>query len=280
MLVPIQEMLADARKKRYCIGMFDAINHEMIEGIIAAAEAERSPVILATVKAFGNLLSSIDSMLYAAGKATVPVAIEVDHGDMDSCFKGLVAGYNFVMYDGSMLPFEQNVANTKIIVDAAHAVGVGVEAELGHVANAEVTYENPNEEDVHNIYTVPEEAADFVKQTGVDCLAVSVGTLHGRYKSAPKLQFDLIGELNEATGIPLVIHGSSGVTDEDVKKAVAAGVCKMNFFTDLADAAAKRIASVDDIAGLGFNKLMRAARDAVRDCTISKIRLLGSSQKG
>ena len=94
MLVPIQEMLADARKKRYCIGMFDAINQEMIDGIIAAAEAERAPVILATVKAFGNLLTSIDAMLYAARKATVPVAVEVDHGDMDSCFKGLVAGYN------------------------------------------------------------------------------------------------------------------------------------------------------------------------------------------
>lgn len=279
MLVPIQDMLSDASKRKYGVGMFDAINQEMVDGVIAAAEAERAPVILATVKVFGNLLSMADSMLYAIKKAKVPIALQVDHGDMEACFQGLTAGYNFVMYDGSMLPFDQNVTNTSVISNAAHAVGAGVEAELGHVANAEVTYENANEKDIENVYTEPDEAARFVKLTGVDCLAVSVGTLHGRYKSAPKLQFDLIRDLKEAIGIPLVIHGSSGVTDEDVKKAVAAGVCKMNFFTDLADAAAKRIASVPDIAGLGFNKLMSAARDAVRDCTASKIQLLGASGK-
>lgn len=279
MLVPIQEMLADASKRRYALGMFDAINQEMVDGIIAAAEAERAPVILATVKAFGNLLSMADSMLYAIKKASVPIALEVDHGTMEACFQGLAAGYNFVMYDGSMLPFDENAANTRIIAEAAHAVGAGVEAELGHVANAEVTYENANQEDKENIYTDPEEAVKFVEMTGVDCLAVSVGTLHGRYKSAPDLQFDLIRDLKQALNLPLVIHGSSGITDEDVKKAVAAGVCKMNFFTDLADAAARRIAAVPDIAALGFNKLMSAARDAVKDCTIDKIRLLGASGK-
>ena len=279
MLVPIKEMLADASKRRYGLGMFDAINQEMVDGIIAAAEAERAPVILATVKAFGNLLSMADSMLYAIKKASVPIALEVDHGTMEACFQGLAAGYNFVMYDGSMLPFDENAANTRIIAEAAHAVGAGVEAELGHVANAEVTYENANQEDKENIYTDPEEAVRFVERTGVDCLAVSVGTLHGRYKSAPDLQFDLIRDLKQALNLPLVIHGSSGITDEDVKKAVAAGVCKMNFFTDLADAAARRIAAVPDIAALGFNKLMSAARDAVKDCTIEKIRLLGASGK-
>jgi len=279
MLVPIQEMLADASKRRYGLGMFDAINQEMVDGIIAAAEAERAPVILATVKAFGNLLSMADSMLYAIKKASVPIALEVDHGTMEACFQGLAAGYNFVMFDGSMLPFDENAANTRIIAEAAHAVGAGVEAELGHVANAEVTYENANQEDKENIYTDPEEAVKFVEMTGVDCLAVSVGTLHGRYKSAPDLQFDLIRDLKQALNLPLVIHGSSGITDEDVKKAVAAGVCKMNFFTDLADAAARRIAAVPDIAALGFNKLMSAARDAVKDCTIDKIRLLGASGK-
>ncbi|MGI5907228.1 MAG: class II fructose-bisphosphate aldolase [Christensenellales bacterium] len=279
MLVPIKEMLADASKRRYGLGMFDAINQEMVDGIIAAAEAERAPVILATVKAFGNLLSMADSMLYAIKKASVPIALEVDHGTMEACFQGLAAGYNFVMYDGSMLPFDENAANTRIIAEAAHAVGAGVEAELGHVANAEVTYENANQEDKENIYTDPEEAVKFVEMTGVDCLAVSVGTLHGRYKSAPDLQFDLIRDLKQALNLPLVIHGSSGITDEDVKKAVAAGVCKMNFFTDLADAAARRIAAVPDIAALGFNKLMSAARDAVKDCTIDKIRLLGASGK-
>jgi fructose-bisphosphate aldolase class II len=279
MLVPIKEMLADASKRRYGLGMFDAINQEMVDGIIAAAEAERAPVILATVKAFGNLLSMADSMLYAIKKASVPIALGVDHGTMEACFQGLAAGYNFVMYDGSMLPFDENAANTRIIAEAAHAVGAGVEAELGHVANAEVTYENANQEDKENIYTDPEEAVRFVERTGVDCLAVSVGTLHGRYKSAPDLQFDLIRDLKQALNLPLVIHGSSGITDEDVKKAVAAGVCKMNFFTDLADAAARRIAAVPDIAALGFNKLMSAARDAVKDCTIDKIRLLGASGK-
>jgi len=279
MLVPIKEMLADASKRRYGLGMFDAINQEMVDGIIAAAEAERAPVILATVKAFGNLLSMADSMLYAIKKASVPIALGVDHGTMEACFQGLAAGYNFVMYDGSMLPFDENAANTRIIAEAAHAVGAGVEAELGHVANAEVTYENANQEDKENIYTDPEEAVKFVEMTGVDCLAVSVGTLHGRYKSAPDLQFDLIRDLKQALNLPLVIHGSSGITDEDVKKAVAAGVCKMNFFTDLADAAARRIAAVPDIAALGFNKLMSAARDAVKDCTIDKIRLLGASGK-
>ncbi|MFZ5974912.1 MAG: class II fructose-bisphosphate aldolase [Bacillota bacterium] len=279
MLVPIQDLLADASKRKYAIGLFDAINQEMVDGIIAGAEAERSPIILATVKIFGNLLSMADSMLYAAKKASVPVALEVDHGDMEACFQGLAAGYNFVMYDGSTLPFEENVANTKIIVSAAHAIGAGVEAELGHVAAAEVTFEGANEHDTENVYTDPDEAVEFIKQTGVDCLAVSVGTLHGRYKSAPKLQFDLIRDLKEATGIPLVIHGTSGVPDEDVKKAVAAGVCKMNFFTDLADAAAKRIAAVPDIAALGFNKLMSAAREGVKDCTAAKIQLIGSAGK-
>jgi len=203
----------------------------------------------------------------------------VDHGSMEACFQGLAAGYNFVMYDGSTLPFDENAANTRIIVDAARAVGAGVEAELGHVANAEVIYENANEQDTENVYTDPDDAVRFVDMTGVDCLAVSVGTLHGRYKSAPNLQFGLISELKDALRVPLVVHGSSGVSDEDVKKVVAAGVCKMNFFTDLTDAAAKRIAAEPDIAALGFSKLMSAAREAVKECTVNKIRLLGASGK-
>lgn len=279
MLVPIQELLEHASKRNYCLGMFDAINQEMVEGIIAAAEAERAPIILATVQIFGNLQSMADSMLYAIHKAGVPVALQVDHGSMEACFQGLAAGYNFVMYDGSTLPFDENAANTRIIVDAARATGAGVEAELGHVANAEVIYENANEQDKENVYTDPDDAVRFVEMTGVDCLAVSVGTLHGRYRSAPDLQFGLIRELKKALGVPLVVHGSSGVSDEDVKKVVAAGVCKMNFFTDLTDAAAKRIAAEPDVAALGFCKLMRAARDAVKDCTVHKIRLLNASGK-
>lgn len=235
-LVNSRELLQDAQAHGYAVGAFNVENMEMMQAVVAAAEAESAPLILQTTP---STLRYAGPAVFAAmaraiaGKARVPVAIHLDHGDsFELCRQAAWDGYTSVMIDGSKLPLEDNIILVRRVVQMAGDISQqpAVEAELGRLGGKEDSLEVKPGED---IYTDPGEAARFVEETGIDSLAVAIGTAHGFYKGKPKLDFDRLAQLRDAVSVPLVLHGSSGVPDEDVQRAISLGVCKVNFATEL-----------------------------------------------
>lgn len=235
-LVNSRGLLRDARANGYAVGAFNVENMEMMQAVIAAAEAEHAPVILQTTP---STLKYAEPAVFAAmaramaGKASVPVAMHLDHGDrFGLCQQAASDGYTSLMIDGSKLPLDENIALARRVVEMASGMSSRpcVEAELGKLGGKEDDLEVKPGED---LYTDPGEAARFVRETGIDSLAVAIGTAHGFYKGKPRLAFERLTQIREAVDIPLVLHGSSGVPDEDVQRAVSMGVCKVNFATEL-----------------------------------------------
>lgn len=242
-LVTIKEMLEKARKEKYCVGAFDASTIEMAMKIVEAAEEKKSPVIIMglQVDLDGDML---DYWLYSlrkmAEKATVPVCLHLDHAkDMDFLKKCVDMGFTSVMYDGSVYPLEENIRLTKEAVDYAHAHGVTVEAELGHVGDGLVSGEKKADDEYDNpddFLTNPDEMVEFIEKTDVDCLAVAVGTSHGVYVHEPELHFDRLDKLNELSKVPMVMHGGSGTPEDQIKEAVSKGICKLNIYSEMLSA--------------------------------------------
>ena len=230
MYISMIELMKKAREGRYCVPAIAVENEHSVRAAIQAAEEKKSPLIMIAlykvnpdIHYFGRIVEDL------AIRAKVPVAMCQDHGGTYAeAMWAIRAGFTDVMVDRSTLPFEENIAQVSEIVKVAHAVGVGVEAELGHVGMA-----NQYETDGTGGFTVPEEAIEFVERTGVDALAVAIGTAHGVYSGVPKLQFDLLAELREKVPVPLVLHGGSGTGDENLKKACQMGICKLNISNDL-----------------------------------------------
>lgn len=230
MYISMIELMKKAREGHYCVPAIAVENEHSVRAAIQAAEEKKSPLIMIAlykvnpdIHYFGRIVEDL------AIRAKVPVAMCQDHGGTYAeAMWAIRAGFTDVMVDRSTLPFEENIAQVSEIVKVAHAVGVGVEAELGHVGMA-----NQYETDGTGGFTVPEEAIEFVERTGVDALAVAIGTAHGVYSGVPKLQFDLLAELREKVPVPLVLHGGSGTGDENLKKACQMGSCKLNISNDL-----------------------------------------------
>ena len=230
MYISMIELMKKAREGHYCVPAIAVENEHSVRAAIQAAEEKKSPLIMIAlykvnpdIHYFGRIVEDL------AIRAKVPVAMYQDHGGTYAeAMWAIRAGFTDVMVDRSTLPFEENIAQVSEIVKVAHAVGVGVEAELGHVGMA-----NQYETDGTGGFTVPEEAIEFVERTGVDALAVAIGTAHGVYSGVPKLQFDLLAELREKVPVPLVLHGGSGTGDENLKKACQMGICKLNISNDL-----------------------------------------------
>ncbi|MEG2583514.1 MAG: class II fructose-1,6-bisphosphate aldolase, partial [Oscillospiraceae bacterium] len=234
MLVTGLEILKDAHKNGYAVGAFNVVNMEMLQAVIAAAEAEKSPVFIQTTEGalkyagFGYLSAMIT---YAANNASVPVAFHLDHGgSFETAIKCVRNGWSSVMIDGSHLPLEGNIEVTKKVVEAAHFCGVSVEAELGRLGGIE---DNISVDEKDARFTNPAEAKKFVDETGVDYLAIAIGTAHGKYKGVPKLDFERLDTIKKDLNMPIVLHGASGVDEESIKKAVSLGVNKINIDTDL-----------------------------------------------
>ena len=233
MLVTAKEMLQKAREGKYAIGAFNVENMEMVMAVLAAAEAKKSPVIMQTTPGtikYAGVDYYYANVSAAAKRSSVPVVMHLDHGDsFQRAMAAYRAGYTSIMIDGSKLPFEDNIDLTKRVVDACHPGDVYVEGELGKVGGKEDDLEGDDD----NPYTDPEEAKIFVEKTGVDYLAIGVGTAHGVYKGIPKVNTDLIATIHDMVDVPLVLHGTSGVPDEQVITAVKNGICKVNYATDL-----------------------------------------------
>ena len=238
MLINLKEILQIAEKRNIAIGMFNATGFESIQAIIKAAEELNSPVILAHAEVH-NIYNDISlvapAMIAAAKNAKVPVCIHLDHGtSMEMIDKALSLGFTSIMFDGSALPYEENLKLTKSVVEKAHKLNISVEGELGRLVATEdgklVSLEPKN------YYTDPVQAQEFVNKTGVDALAISFGTAHGFYKSKPVLSFDVVQKVSKLTKIPLVMHGGSGVSYEDMQKAISCGIRKINYYSYMSKA--------------------------------------------
>ena len=243
MLVTTKEMLLKAQEGNYAVGAFNVENMEMVMAVIAAAEELNAPVIMQTTPStvkYAGLDYYLANVATAAKNAKVPVAMHLNHGSSFSlAMQALRQGYTSIMIDGSHSVFEENIAITKSVVDACKPLNIPVEAELGKVGGKEDDLDGGD-----GGYTDPKEALEFVQKTGVNSLAVAIGTSHGVYKGEPKLDLDRLVEIRKIVDVPLVLHGASGLSEEAVKESIKRGICKVNFATEL------RIAYTDGVKEL------------------------------
>lgn len=263
MLVNMNDVLLPAKEGKYGIGFFNAVNVEMARAVIETAEEMNLPVMIGTAEIllpYMSLERVAEYLIPMAKKAKVPVCVHYDHGlTFDRCIEAMDLGFTSIMYDCSTLAYEDNVYQLSEMAKRCHDRGVTLEGELGHVGDNEGEGKLTNPSD---FYTNVEQAADFVKRTGIDALAVAVGNAHGDYKFPPKLDFDRIKDISKATNVPLVLHGGSGIPKDDFKKAIAEGVCKINIFTDI-DKAGK--AGIEKGLAAGENTMMKLIPYAINE---------------
>ena len=274
MLVNLNDVLKPGSGR--AVGLFNTVNMELARGTIAAAEELGSPVVIGTAEVllpYGPLEELSWLLLPMAKRASVPVVVHLDHGlKYETCIKALELGFSSVMYDCSTDEYEENVRKVAEMAKIAHSYGATIEAELGHVGD------NPASDSAsvgtvpEEFYTSPEQARDFVERTGVDALAVAVGTAHGAYKFPPKLDFERITRIREATPVPLVLHGGSGLSDSNFREAVRRGIAKINIFTDV-NAAAAKAAHDGWKEGIGMTDLIPGEVEAVKSSVMEKMRL-------
>lgn len=280
MLVSGKQLFQDAKEGGYAVGAFNVNNMEILQAILEAAEEERSPVIVQASQGgikYAGLAYIAGMAKIAAEQTTVPVALNIDHGtSFDQVVRCVRHGFSAVMFDGSKLPFEENVAITRKVVEVAHPNGVSVEGELGKIGGTEDDIVVSEREAT---FTDPDEAVEFAQRTGVDILAVAIGTAHGVYKGEPKLDFARLGEIGRRLAIPVVLHGASGVPDAAIRQAIPLGVAKINIDTELRQAFAEGVKDVvvnkpDEIDP---RKLLGPAKERMKDTVKAKMRLFGCS---
>jgi len=274
MLVTLSEILKDAEEKKYGVGLFNMLNLEMARGIIEAAEEERSPLILGIAEVHLPLIPfeyACNIMNYIAKKASVPVCLHFDHGvTYSNILEAIKGGFTSVMYDGSALPYEENIANTREISKVSHALGVSVEAELGHVGGAE----GGEEDGIEEQYTNVSQVNDFINRADIDALAIAIGTAHGQYKKKPKLDISRLKDIYNISKKPLVLHGGSGLSDNDFRNTINNGIRKINICTEMCVAAREAY-----LNSKNHEILFDDAKNAVKNVVKAKMQLFGSSNK-
>lgn len=292
MLANLNDVLLPARRGAYAVGLFNAVNLELARGIVGAAEKTGSPVIIGTAEVllpFGPLEDLACFLVPMAKRAKVPVVVHFDHGlTFERCIEALKLGFSSIMYDCSAESYDENVRKTGEMAYIAHCFGATIEAELGRVGDAGDSAEarpsgggaySPGGSDPSEYYTDPDQARDFVGRTNVDALAVAVGTAHGHYKSAPKLDFARIAAIASLVSVPLVLHGGSGLSDGDFKTAIERGISKVNIFTDINAAAADAAAGGLRDGKTSLTDLIPLEVSAVEASVVGKMRLFGSTGK-
>ncbi len=277
MLVNLDYVLKKAQAEKYAVGLFNTTDSDMLQAVIEAAEECRSPVVIGTAEVllpYGELSLIAPSVIAAAKRATVPVVVHYDHGlTFDRCMEALRLGFSSIMFDGSAGDPEKNAADTREIVKIAHSFGATVEGEIGHVGQA-----SDGDEAESDRYTTLREAQEYLAATGVDALAIAIGTAHGAYKTKPKLDLERLAEISSAVGTPLVLHGGSGLSDDDFRNAIAGGIAKVNIFTDLCIAGdnAVKAAFAD---GLSYLEARNRKVEGIKAEVIKKMKLFGSVGK-
>lgn len=277
MLVNLDYVLKKAQKENYAVGLFNTTDTDMLEAAISAAEEMNSPIIIGTAEVllpYGELDLIAPSVIAAAKRASVPVVVHYDHGlTFERCMQALKLGFTSVMFDGSLGDAEQNIKDTANIVKIAHAFGATVEGEIGHVGEAA-----SGDDTVSDLYTTPEEAAEFIEKTGVDALAISIGTAHGAYKQKPRLDLERLKQIRSKVDTPLVLHGGSGLSDDDFRNTIKYGIAKVNIFTDLC------LAGIDGMnEGLNrdipYLEIRNLKVEKIKAAVKTKIKLFGSANK-
>lgn len=280
-LVTTKKLLSDAQAGGYAVGAFNVENMEMVQAVVDAAVELNAPVIMQTTPStvkYAGLDMFYANAKAAAEKANVPIAMHLDHGNsFELAMQALRAGYTSIMIDGSHEAFEDNIAVSKAVADACHPSGIPVEAELGKVGGKEDDLEGGDGDP----YTDPKEAAEFVERTGIDFLAVAIGTAHGVYKGEPKVDVNRLSEIRKVVSIPLVLHGTSGVPDDVVRDCVKRGICKVNYATDLRIAFTKGVNEVlhDKPDTFDPKKYNAQGREEVKKYVMDKIAVCGSVDK-
>lgn len=277
MLVNLNEVLKKAQMGKYAVGLFNTTDTDMLQAVIEAAEESNSPVILGTAEVllpYGELKLIAPSVIAAAKRASVPVVVHYDHGlTFERCLEALQLGFSSVMFDGSAKAYGQNIEETKEIVKIAHAFGASVEGEIGHVGEAA-----QGDESLENMYTTIAEAKEYLENTGVDALAVAIGSAHGVYKKKPKLNIERLKEIAGAVSVPLVLHGGSGLSDDDFKNTIREGIAKVNIFTDLC-LAGERAMKDGAEKKLGYLETRNLKVEYIKEAVKHKMSLFGSVNK-
>lgn len=280
-LITTKQILKQAQEGNYAIGAFNVENMEMVMAVISAAEEMNAPVIMQTTPStvkYAGLDYFLANAKVAASKARVPVVMHLDHGSsFELAAQALRAGYTSIMIDGSHSDFESNIEISKAVVDMCKPSGVAVEAELGKVGGKEDDLDGGD----GDLYTDPLEAKEFVERTGVDSLAVAIGTAHGIYKGEPKLDLERLSEIRKVVSVPLVLHGGSGIPDWKVQEAIKRGICKVNYATELRIAYTHGVNTYlkenpDTIDPKKYNK---AGIDEVKKFVMEKIQVCGCQNK-
>lgn len=284
-LVSMTDMLKKAVEGKYAVGQFNINNLEFTQAILKAAQEENSPVILGVSEGAAKYIGGFKTVvamvkgLMEDYQITVPVAIHLDHGSsFEKCVEAMYAGFTSVMIDGSHHPLDENIALTKKVVDVAHTLGISVEAELGRIGGQE---DDLIVDDAEAAYAIPAECDRLVRETGVDCMAPALGSVHGPYKGEPKLGFDRMEEVQKLTGVPLVLHGGTGIPTKDIQRAISLGTAKINVNTEnqITSAATVRKVLEENPKVYDPRKYLGPARETIKDTVKGKIREFGSSNK-
>ncbi len=279
-LVSIKQELIKARRQHYAVPLLDVFEMQGMEGTMDALVEKRAPAIIGIYSPFADQANSRAFAAYVrcrAGDTDVPISLMVDHGtSVEVCIRALSYGFTDVMYDGSQLPLEENIANTKRVVAAAHAVGAAVEAELGHVGSGEEyqTFGARREG-----FTDPSAVEYFVHETGVDMLAIAFGNAHGLYKGEPCLDLELVAKISRRVDVPLVMHGGTGLSDEQFRGAIAAGISKINYATNIINASGENIRAAITKPGGSMFGALDGIRAAYRDWCCQLFDVFGTAGK-
>ncbi|MBW1214653.1 ketose 1,6-bisphosphate aldolase [Pantoea allii] len=280
-LISLAQGLAHAQQNGYALGAFNVLDSHFLRALFAAAGQQRSPFIINIAEVhfkYVTLDQIVEAIKFEAAKHAIPVVLNLDHGlHFEAVMQAIRLGFTSVMFDGSTLSYDENIRQTREVVRAAHAVGVSVEAELGAVGGDEggALFGEADSEK----FTDPRLAAEFVHETGIDTLAVAIGNAHGKYKGEPKLDFDRLAAIRQQTGVPLVLHGGSGISDADFRRAISLGIHKINFYTGMSQAAldaverslASRNTRYDE-----FAELLMAVEKAICETVMQQMKIFGS----
>ena len=277
MLANLNDVLLKAQKEGYAVGLFNTTDTDMLEAAISAAEEMNSPIIIGTAEVllpYGELDLIAPSIVAKAKMAKIPVVVHYDHGlTVERCKQALSLGFTSIMFDGSVNDYETNIKQTKAMVEYAHQFGATVEGEIGHVGDATV-----GDNLAIDRYTTVKEAREFYEATGVDALAIAIGTAHGAYKFKPVLNIERLKEIRDSINVPLVLHGGSGLSDDDFRNTIANGIAKVNIFTDLCVAGTNAM-KVATEQGLDYLKARNLKVQFIKEAIIKKIELFGSKNK-
>lgn len=282
--MPLQSILQELQKASqggYAIPLFDVFDMYSVEGVFEALEGKRAPTILGFYARFFDLPNAEALTAYIctrAQKTGMPVSLMLDHGaSIEQCLKALRLGFSDVMYDGSQLPFNENIQNTHAVVQAAHALGASVEAELGHVGQGD-HYDLFGRQ--RQGFTDPALVEKFVDETGVDILAIAFGNAHGLYQGEPRLDLNLVGEIRRRVQVPLVMHGGTGLTNAGYRDVIAAGISKINIATAIVNTASARMVDEAHAKDVSMFSMMDTVRHTYRDCCSHYLDVLGTSGRG